>query len=147
MFGSSTLAVRDTRPTLEELLGRGTRKGSILIVDDNRDCLELLCAVLRQEGYRVHAAGDGVQCLRLAKTLRPDLILLNYVMPVMDGLTALHLLKKDPVISYLKVVMFSALGNTAWLQEASASAGALGCLNTPFDLKTLRNAVERALRA
>lgn len=132
-------------PWLEELLTRGSRKGSLLVVEDIKEIRELYRWVLEREGYRVHEAGDGVECLRAAKTLRPDLILLNYLMPRMDGLTALAQLKKDPVVSYLKVVMHSALGNDRWLREAALAAGALDILNVPMDPRALIRAVAKNL--
>ena len=106
-----------------------------------------MCWVLEREGYRVRTAGDGVQCLRSALTLRPDLILLNYLMPVMDGLTALRQIKMNPVISYLKVVMFSGVGEWSPFWSAAMEAGALDCLHTPFDVKTLLSSVEKGLRS
>jgi|GEM_PF-4528424 len=68
-------------------------------------------------------------------------------MPRMDGLIALQCLKKDPVISYLKVVMYSAVSNDSPFWAAAMEAGALCCLQTPFDMKTLLTTVERCLRS
>lgn len=136
-----------TRPWLEELLSTGARKGSILLVDDAEDIRDILRQVLEHEGYRVRTADDGVQCVRSAMTQRPDLILLNYLMPRMDGLTALRQIKMNPVTSYLKVVMFSAVHDFPRFRATAVSEGALDCLHTPFDVKTLLSAVERALRS
>ena len=133
-------------PGLEELLATGARKGSILLVDDLQGVREILCWVLEREGY-LCARVQRVQCLRAALTQRPDLILLNYLMPVMDGLTALRQIKINPVTSYLKVVMFSGVGDESPFWSAAAEAGALDCLHTPFIVKTLLSTVEKALRS
>ena len=134
----------DTQPSLEDYLAAGSRKGSLLLVEDVPDFRELFQFVLEREGYRVHVAENGVECLRRAKTLRPDLIILNYLMPVMDGLTALQKLKQDCLTSYLKVVMYSACGEK--LRPLALEAGAVDYLSSPFEVKTLVLAVERALR-
>ncbi len=135
-----------TNPWLERLLGPGACKGKILLVDDNVDARVLFQHFLEKHQYFVRPAENGVECLKLARTMRPDLILLNYLMPVMDGLTALRQLRKDPTISYLKVVVFSAVGSDHWFWAAAREEGALDCLETPFGPKTLLDAVERALR-
>lgn len=136
-----------SQPWLEDLLSTGARKGSLLIVDDDQTMRDILRYVLEREGYRVRTADDGVQCLRSALTLRPDLILLNYLMPVMDGLSALREIKINPVISYLKVVMFSAVGDFITFRAVALEDGALDCLHTPFEVKTLLSAVEKGLRS
>lgn len=140
------LIIPATQPLLEELLSSGARKGSILLVDDDRDIRALLRCVLERDGYRVRTASDGVECVKLAKTLRPDLILLNYLMPVMDGLGALRQIKMNPVISYLKVVMFSGVSDFKRFREAAIDGGAIDCLQSPLSLQTFRNAIEQALR-
>lgn len=143
----SRWAAPDTRSWLERLLSTGVRKGSILLVDDQTDVCELLRFVLEREGYRVHAAGDGVRCLKMAKTLRPDLILLNYLMPAMDGLSALRQLKMNSTISYLKAVMYSGVSDFLRFRADALESGALDCLQSPFGVKTLLTVVERYLRS
>ena len=134
-----------TNAAVKKLL---SRKGKclLLIVDDIEEVLVVFRLFLEKDGYEVHSAVNGVEALRLAKTLRPDLILLNYMMPVMDGLTALTTLKGDPIISYLKVVMHSALSSSASFRTAALEAGAIECLQIPFDRATLMKAVHKALR-
>jgi CheY-like chemotaxis protein len=133
-------------PSLEEILAAGAREGSILLVEDEPEIRQFFRWALEREGYRTHATCDGAECLRLARTLRPGLIVLNNLMPVMDGLTALRHLKKDPVTSYLKVLMYSGVWDFARFRAAALEAGAVDCLQTPFDLKTLIQAVDRSLR-
>jgi len=144
---TSELAAPATLPEFERMFATGACKGRLLLVEDMADIRELLGWVLKREGYFVRTAGDGVECLKLAKTMRPDLILLNYLMPRMDGLAALRQLKMNPVISYLKVIMYSAVSGKSPFWSAAMEAGALECFHTPFDMKTLLSAIERALRA
>lgn len=141
----SRWAASNSRSWLENSLPAGVRKGSILLVDDQEDVRELLRFILERKGYQVHTAGDGVQCLRMAKTLRPDLVLLNYLMPVMDGLTALRRLKMNPIISHLRVVMYSGVSDFVGFQSDATDAGALDCLRSPFHVKAFLAVVENAL--
>ncbi len=134
------------QPQLEKLLSPWKRSTSILVVDDDLDGQELLSMILTQEHYRVYTGDDGYQCLELARTLRPDLILLNYRMPGMDGVTALRRLKEDPILFNLKVVMFSAEAAFEEFQENVLEAGALACIQTPFRVETLLDTVDRILR-
>jgi two-component system phosphate regulon response regulator PhoB len=136
-----------THPWLEKMLAPGSRKGSILLVDDVSDMRTLLRFFLERQGYLVHEAGNGDECLRQARTKRPDVIALNFLMPVMDGLTALRTLKMDPTISYLKVLMYSATGNFKRFQALALEYGAAECLHTPCDLKIFVQAVDRVLRS
>lgn len=135
------------QPRLEKLLSPWRRRTTILIVDDDLDGQELLSLILAQEHYRVYTGDDGYQCLELARTLRPDLILLNYRMPGMDGLTALRRLKEDPILFNLRVVMFSAEAAFEEFEETVREEGALACIQTPFNMETLLDTVDRALHA
>lgn len=134
-----------TRPWLEKLLSPGDYKEKILLVDDDPTERRLIQHIIEQEGYRVRTADNGLKCLSLAKTFRPDLILLNVMMPIMDGWTALMHLKSDPIISYLKVIIHS-LNMSRRDEDLSKELGAIDTLNIPFEPKDLLIAVERALR-
>ena len=130
---------------LRELLGSRARAGRILVVDDDPTFRALLQEYFSREGYEVHTAEDGLQCLGLALSLRPDLIILNFLMPRMDGLTALIRIKESPITANLKVLMFSGTSHFASFREKSLKAGALDCLQTPFSFKTLLVKAEKIL--
>lgn len=135
-------------PWLEKMLAaKGACKGRILLVEDEPQIRYFYELVLTRSGYFVRTAGDGAECLKKARTMRPDLILLNYLMPVMNGLAALQYLKKDPFISYLRVVMYSAVCPDSPFWEAAMEAGALCCIRTPFNYKTLLAIVEKCMRS
>lgn len=70
-------------------------KNKILLVDDEPDILEFLSYNLRKEGYEVETAVNGVEGVRKAKIIKPDLILLDIMMPEMDGIEACNQIKKN----------------------------------------------------
>lgn len=142
-----TLAAPRTLPGFERLFAEGACRGKLLLVDDDHGVREILEFYLRREGYFVRTADNGLECVKKALTMRPDLIILNYLMPIMNGLTALREIKRNPSISYLKVVVYSAVGEDSPFWKAALDAGAIGCLHTPFDLRQFLAIVEKALRS
>ena len=84
-------------------------KSSILVVDDTPTNIDLLTLVLKKRSYTVHAAGSGVQALEMVHTSAPDLILLDVMMPIMDGFEACRRLKLNPVSAAIPVIFITAL--------------------------------------
>jgi CheY-like chemotaxis protein len=116
----------------------------VLVVDDDPDILEAICDVLENEGYRVARARHGEEALERVSERRPDLILLDLMMPVMDGLTFAHKLRDRRVEPEIPVVVVSADGNP----QKAASIGARGFLAKPFDIEALLSHVsEHVARA
>ncbi|HEX8436919.1 PP2C family protein-serine/threonine phosphatase [Archangium sp.] len=87
---------------------RGEGRRRILVVDDTLINRRVLRAMLRQDGHEVLEAEDGVRALELARAERPDLVLLDVMMPVMDGYTACAELKRDPVLADTPVIFLSS---------------------------------------
>jgi len=117
---------------------------TVLVVDDEKDICELLRAHLEEEGFSVVTAQDGRQGLRLAKKVRPDLILLDIAMPKMDGLEMLDILRKIPGFSETTVLILSAHKESHNILDAEDSE-ALDFLIKPFTRKTLLKAVKKVL--
>lgn len=84
------------------------QKKRVLVVDDERHIVRLVQVNLERQGYDVLTAYDGVECLEKAKSEKPDLIVLDVMMPRMDGFEALQRLKTDPETSYIPVIMLTA---------------------------------------
>ena len=84
------------------------RKAKILLVDDDVDFVDSTKTVLESKPYEVIVAKDGDEGLRKARAEKPDLILLDIIMPVEDGFTAAEQLKKDPVLAKIPVVMLTS---------------------------------------
>ncbi len=83
---------------------------TVLIVEDTELLRRMYSDRLTQDGYRVLLAGDGLEALSVLRTDSPDLILLDLVMPKMSGLEVLDLVKKDPRLSNIPVIILSNLG-------------------------------------
>jgi len=84
------------------------KKAKILLVDDDADFVESTRIVLESKPYDVIVANNGDEGLRKARETRPDLIILDVIMPVKDGFTAAEQLKKDPQLSRIPTIMLTA---------------------------------------
>ncbi len=110
--------------------------GTVLVVDDQRDNLDALSSALEPLGYEVWPAQDGEGGLRLARERQPDVILLDVMMPGIDGYEVCRRLKADPETRLLPVVFLTGLDSReARLQ--GLEAGATDFLSKPFDLVEL----------
>ena len=82
----------------------------ILIVEDEEDIRELMRYNLSREGYQVSEAGTGEEGVRLARETKPDLVLLDLMLPGIDGLEVCKVLKKDETLSGLSIIIVTAKG-------------------------------------
>lgn len=127
--------LRDALPKLRAHFARAGKDprrdpfARALIVDDNKDLVELLTWILEQSGFTVGTAYDGRSGLHKARLLRPDLIVLNGIMPELGGLDVLRALRADPQLGRAKVIFES--GHPGFEREA-LSAGADAFFTTPF---------------
>lgn len=97
---------------------------SILIVEDTELLRRMYEDRMRQDGYAVHVAGDGLECLQVLHSAKVDLILLDLIMPRMSGLEALETVKADPRTKDIPVIILSNLGQDADI-ERGLSMGAV----------------------
>lgn len=93
--------------------------GLVLVIDDEFGIADLIDAMLTDEGHRVLMAANGKQALDLLAKERPNLIFLDYMMPVMDGCALLSLMAKDPAWSGIAVVMMSSMPETIVAERCS----------------------------
>jgi DNA-binding response OmpR family regulator len=115
----------------------------ILVVDDEPDIRELIGETLRFAGWAPLFAADGEEALALIAATRPDLVVLDVMMPGLDGRTVARRLLADPVTASLPVVMVSARGQAVDIERGLA-AGASAYLTKPFAPRALVAAI-RAL--
>ena len=121
-------------------------KSTILVVDDNRDNIEILRAFLESRGYVVAEAPDGKTALAKMDQVRPALVLLDVMMPGMDGWQVCRTIKNHPELGGTKVVMVTAKGAFEDKFEGLRS-GADDYVVKPVDFKDLLEKVERNLAA
>ena len=87
------------------------KKARILLIDDDVDFVEVTKIILESKSYEVIVAYDGEKGLQKARKEKPDLILLDIIMPVEDGFTAAEQLKKDPQLSKIPVLMLTGFAS------------------------------------
>jgi DNA-binding NtrC family response regulator len=117
--------------------------GRVLIVDDEPDMLENCSRILSRQGYVCATAADGGAALAMLERDRPDVLLTDLKMPVMDGLTLLrHAHEVDPALPVIMITGFASIESAV----AAVKEGAFDYLPKDFSVEQLRVAVERALR-
>ena len=120
-------------------------KEKILAVDDEEDILELLRFNLSREGYQVSCASSGEEALRLVQSEIPDLIVLDLMLPGIDGLEVARRLKNDPNTKHIPIVMLTAKGEEADI-VAGLELGADDYVTKPFSPRILVARVRAVLR-
>lgn len=116
----------------------------ILIVDDISANLKLLAEILTEEGYQIGFAQDGEQALLAAENLLPDLILLDIMMPVLDGYQTCIALKKNIKLAHIPVIFLTAKEDVLDITKAF-DIGAADYLTKPFNTAELLNRVHTHL--
>lgn len=117
----------------------------ILLVDDEPDILEIVEYNLSAEGYKVITAEDGAQAVKLAKKKKPNLIILDVMMPEMDGIEACEQIRKIPELSDTIITFLTARGED-YSQMAGFDAGADDYITKPIKPKVLVSKVKALLR-
>jgi diguanylate cyclase (GGDEF)-like protein len=120
-------------------------KYRILIVDDHPDNVEVIRVRLEAKGYRTSCASDGEEALRLVAESPPDLILLDVMMPRMDGNEVARRIKSDVSLPFIPIIMQTALDSTQ-SKVQGLGAGADGYITKPIDFVELEARVEAMLR-
>src|SRR5277367_3965430 len=115
----------------------------ILLVDDENDFIELLQYKLAGQGYDFIVANDGVQALSQARQYKPDLILLDILLPDMDGLSVCEILKRQPATKKIPIIFMSALSSDVTRRTAAMQAEDF--FTKPLDLERLVNRVRDLL--
>lgn len=120
------------------------KKSKILIVDDEPIIVKVVQSRLTAAGYDVIAAFDGQEGLDKARAENPDLIILDIMLPKMDGYRVCSILKLDDRYKKIPIVMFSARVQTED-KEKGLAAGADAYLTKPFDPKALMETIQKLL--
>ena len=116
----------------------------VLVADDDRDILELVCYRLERSGYDVVRADDGADALRLAREVHPDLAVLDVMMPTMNGYDVTRELRSDQETRALPVILLTARVEQSDI-ALGLDAGADDHVKKPFSPEELRLCVQAVL--
>ncbi|MDY0385699.1 MAG: response regulator [Methanolobus sp.] len=131
--------VEDTLKTMSDI------RQKILIVDDEMDALLALKVALETEGYSIAEAKDGYEAIDKVHSEIPDVILLDLMIPGIDGFEVCRQLKSDPMYKYIPVIMLTARGEVDDKVEG-IELGADDYVTKPFNLKELKARIKMILR-
>jgi two-component system, OmpR family, alkaline phosphatase synthesis response regulator PhoP len=117
----------------------------ILIVDDESDIIDTISFRLQQEGYACITAGDGIEALKKARTENPGLIILDIMLPKMNGYKVSRLLKFDEKYQHIPIIMLTAKTQDSE-RITGIETGADGYITKPFDLDTLIAMIQKHMQ-
>jgi DNA-binding response OmpR family regulator len=124
-------------------LQTATEQKRVLVVDDDENIRETVAQALDMDGYQVITATNGAEALEQVRLGRPDAVVLDLMMPVMDGWGVLEACQREELCAKTPVLVMSAYRK---LVEVAPELGASAYMTKPFDLDVLLGAVERLLR-
>ncbi|MDF2689903.1 MAG: response regulator [Microvirga sp.] len=133
----------------EGFFGRSCRDAmaqKILVVEDEMTNREVAEVILRSQGYDVIVAGNGQEGIESARAELPDLIVMDILMPVLDGLSASRELKSDPLTAHIPILVVTAKASNSD-RNAAEAAGCDGFLSKPYRNKVLLETVRAYLPA
>ena len=118
---------------------------TILVVDDDQDNNDMLCRLLRTCGHRTVGAFSGEGALALLGSERPDLIILDVMMPGMDGLEVLRIIRTTPATATLPVVLFSGVADPQFTEHALRKGANAFWIKGTVDMSQLHQMIEEYL--
>jgi diguanylate cyclase (GGDEF)-like protein len=138
--------VRELKADIEQPHENVSEGALVLLVDDDRSTRAALRYALQRGGFRIEEAADGAQALALLDRIDPDVILMDALMPVMDGFTACAKLQEMPAGKNIPVLMITALEDNHSIERAFA-AGASDYIPKPIHLAVVNQRVKRVVEA
>ena len=120
-------------------------QSKILLVDDEVDILEFISYNLEKEGYKVYTAQNGAEAIKVAEKTLPDLIILDVMMPEMDGIAACEEIRRIPALQHTMIAFLTARGED-YSQIAGFEAGADDYITKPIRPKVLISRVKALLK-
>jgi two-component system, sensor histidine kinase len=134
-------------PTTEDLNPEDTdtRERLILLAEDSPDSAVPISLHLQQLGFQVVMANDGEEAVKVATLSRPDLILMDLAMPVLDGLAATKIIREESPSPYIPIIAITAFSTSGFLQAAH-DVGFDGYLTKPIDFDRMDDLIKTLLR-
>lgn len=131
-----------------KLLGfcyRFLMRKKILLVDDDMEIIEMVSFNLKKAGFSIGTASDGVEALKKARSIAPDLILLDLMLPELDGFAVCEILRRDKTTASIPIVMLTALSSEL-SRLAGLDCGADAYVTKPFSPRQLVSKVDDILK-
>ena len=124
---------------------KGPEKISILVADDDVDILALVVGHLKGRAHEIHQASDGEEALKLAREKKPDLVVLDVMMPGMSGWEVCRSIRDDATLGHTRVIMLTGIGER--LNEMTSPLyGADAFIDKPFEFEDLDAKVESVIK-
>lgn len=111
-------------------------KPRVLVVDDESDFIELLKYNLEEQGFEVLAAVDGMEALNIARRELPDVVLVDLMLPDLDGFSVCEILRSQPSTAQVPIIIVSALDGD-YVRSRGLQTGVATCFKKPVDMKVL----------
>jgi uncharacterized protein (TIGR02266 family) len=118
---------------------------SILLADDSKTFLMYVGLLVKRLGYHIYVAKDGVEAIKLAKEKKPSMIVLDYLMPRIDGSSCLSIIRKDDEIGNTPVIILTSSGSES-TREEFLKMGACGFLRKPINITELHGAIRKCMK-
>jgi len=126
------------------MLKKQVMRNKILVVDDDAELVELVSFNLKQAGFSVTAASNGVDAIKKARSSAPDLIVLDIMMPELDGFAVCEILRRDSSTASIPIMMLTALSSELG-RMAGLGSGASDFITKPFSPRLLIARVQELL--
>jgi CheY-like chemotaxis protein len=117
----------------------------VLIVEDEEIILDLLQKKITKEGYKTAVARDGEEGLKVMKEFQPDLILLDIIMPKMDGFGVMTEMQKDPFLKKIPIIIISNSGQEVEIERAQKLGAKDFLIKTEFDPQEVIDKIEKQI--
>jgi two-component system, OmpR family, alkaline phosphatase synthesis response regulator PhoP len=115
-------------------------KPRVLVVDDESDFIQLLKYNLENQGFDILTAGDGVAALNVARRELPDVVLVDLMLPDIDGFSVCEILRSQPSTSKVPIIVVSALDGE-YVRSRGIQTGVSCCFKKPVDMKALGESI------
>lgn len=124
--------------------GGGMGKKKILLVDDEPDIMKTVQYMLEEEDYTVYGAQDGQECLKKVKKIKPDLILLDLILPDRSGFQIAQEIKSNKESSHISIIVLSCMTEES-SRDIAAAKGAVEYMEKPIDIDKLLSRIKELL--
>jgi DNA-binding response OmpR family regulator len=129
---------------MKEGINMDTKERKVLVVDDSKNIRKLVTVILSKENYRFSEAGNGIEALEKAQRERPDLVILDIIIPGIDGIKVCEEIRKDPRTRDAAIIVLTSQ-STYEARENAHQAGADVFMMKPFEPAELRSAAKNLL--